>query len=75
MARVRIGEDGDNIEHDWIFAYQLIGVASDVTPQWSLNCALRWFGTGGGRYVLGGGAKVKADWETVGVLLGATHRF
>lgn len=75
-ARVRIGPEGDSVSRDWILAYQVIGgVAYDVTEQWSLNGEVRWFATEGGRYDIGGGANLKADWETVDVLVGATYRF
>lgn len=76
LARVRIGPEGDSIERNWILAYQLIGgIAYDVTPEWSLNGEVRWFATEGGRYNIGGDASLKADWETVDVLVGATYRF
>ncbi len=76
IANVRIGPSGDSISRDWIVAYQVMGgVAYDVTPEWSLNGEVRWFGTEGGRYDLGGGANVKADWNTVDLLVGATYRF
>jgi opacity protein-like surface antigen len=75
-ANVRIGPSGESISRDWIWAYQLIGgVAYDETPQLSLNGEVRWFGTEGGRFDTGGGSSLKADWNTVDLLVGATYRF
>jgi opacity protein-like surface antigen len=75
-ANVRIGPSGESVSRDWIWAYQLIGgVAYDLTPQWSLNGEVRWFGTEGGRFDTGGGTSLKADWNTVDLLVGATYRF
>jgi opacity protein-like surface antigen len=75
-ANVRIGPSGESVSRDWIWAYQLIGgVAYDLTPQLSLNGEVRWFGTEGGRFDSGGGGSLKADWNTVDLLVGATYRF
>lgn len=75
-ANVRIGPSGESVERSWILAYQLMGgVAYDITPQWSLNGEVRWFATEGGRYNTGGGTNIKADWETIDLLVGATFRF
>jgi opacity protein-like surface antigen len=67
---------GDDLERNWILAYQLIGgVAYDITPNWSLNGEVRWFAAEGGRYSAPGNSSLRADYQTIDLLVGATYRF
>lgn len=78
VANLEIQDDdvGD-FKRDTNLAYQLIGgVAYQVTPAWSLNGEVRWFGIDTGGDLEGpDGLSVDTSYQTFDLLVGATYSF
>ena len=64
-----------SFDSDYNFAYQAItGVSYDITPQWSLNGEVRFFGINDQTYE-NDDASFKTPFHTFDALIGATYRF
>ena len=68
-------DDFSSLDADFNFAYQVMtGVAYDVTPAWTLNGEVRFFGINDQDFE-GGGNEFKSTFQTFDVLIGATYHF
>ena len=75
-ADAKYDPDGfGSFDSDYNFAYQAItGVSYDITPQWSLNGEVRFFGINDQTYE-NDDASFKTPFHTFDALVGATYHF
>ena len=72
-------DDFGDFKRDNAIGYQAIaGVAYNISPAWSVNGEVRWFGTDSGHLEGSSGGRdfqIETTFDTIDVLVGATYHF